>query len=179
MSKKKQSDNQSDKQPSKRSNEHSDTAKQAGKFIITGTCLAIFNFTLYTFLARVFFKNNDLLWINSIISYTITTIVAYFAHSRITWKCRTITRHNIIMFFVWNGITGAIITPALTWMFGFITPLYHFAHGISLFLHFPFDYEFVESTGIFCLTTGVTLILNFFFYDRIVFSKKNSTNSES
>ena len=78
------------------------------------------------------------------------------------------------MFFIWNGITALIISPFFTWIFGHFTLLYQFAHGISSFLHLPFDYNFVESTGVFCLTTAVTMTLNFFFYDRIVFSKKKS-----
>lgn len=142
---------------------------RVGKFAIIGAILALFNFAIYTLLARLVFNNNELLWIDSIISYTLATILAYILHSKVTWKERPVTKRGIAMFFLWNGITAIAISPLLTWLFGFLTPLYEFAHDICSSLHIPFDYDFVESTGIFCLTTAITMILNFFFYDKLVF----------
>ena len=56
------------------------TAVRVGKFAIIGVILALFNFLIYTFLARVIFQNNDWLWLDSIISYALATILAYFLH---------------------------------------------------------------------------------------------------
>ena len=145
------------------------TAARIGKFAIIGVILALFNFAIYTFIARVIINNNELLWIDSIISYTLATILAYILHSKITWKERPVTKRGVIMFFVWNGITAILISPFLTWFFGFITPVYEFAHNIFSAIHIPFDYNFVESTGIFCFTTAVTMVLNYLFYDKLVF----------
>lgn len=142
---------------------------RVGKFAIVGAILALANFLIYTFLARVVMNSNDLLWLDSIISYALATILAYFMHSKITWKERPVTKRGILMFFLWNGLTAFAISPFFTWLFGFASPLYEFAHGISTALHLPFDYNFVESTGIFVLTTCVTMILNYIFYDKLVF----------
>ena len=150
------------------------TGKRVGKFIIIGIILTLFNFIVYTFIARVIFNNNDLLWLDSIISYLLATILAYFLHAKITWRERPVTKKGILMFFLWNGITAIIISPFFTWLFGLCTPLYTFIHQICTNLHLSFDYNFVESTGIFCLTTIVAMILNYIFYDKLVFgSSKN------
>ena len=153
------------------------TAKRSGKFAIVGTFLALFNFAVYELIARLIINNNELLWIDSIIAYTLATILAYIMHSNITWKERNITKTGIIKFFAWNGLTAIAISPALTWLFGHITPVYEFAFNISSALHLPFDYDFVESTGIFCFTTAITMIINFFFYDKIVF--RDSKNEKT
>lgn len=155
------------------------TSFRIGKFAIVGTILALFNFAIYTFLARVIFNSNELLWLDTIISYTLATILAYILHSKITWKERPVTNHGILMFFVWNGITSFIISPLLTWLFGFITHVYEFIFGISQSIHLPFDYNFIESTSIFCLTTAVTMILNFLFYDKLVFDDTKKLQKET
>ncbi|MBR3230834.1 GtrA family protein [Candidatus Saccharibacteria bacterium] len=148
-----------------------DLAKRTSKFVIVGIILSIFNFAIYTFLARVIFQNNQLLWVCSIIAYLLAAILAYILHSKITWKERPVTKHGIIMFFVWNGITAIIISPFFTWLFGLITPLYQLAHGLTSGIGLPFDYNFIESTGIYVLTTAVAMVLNFIFYDRLVFGE--------
>ena len=153
----------------KSNNSSKKTTVRVGKFAVIGAILALFNFVIYTFLARVVLKTNELLWLDSIISYALATILAYILHSKITWKERHITRRGIIMFFFWNGLTAIAISPFFTWLFGFITPIYELAFNIFTNLHIPFDYNFVESTGIFCFTTAVTMVLNYLFYDKLVF----------
>ena len=141
-----------------------------GKFAIIGIILSLSNFAIYTFLARVIFNTNELLWLDSIISYALAAILAYILHSKITWKERPVTRRGIIMFFLWNGISAIAISPFLTWLFSLITPVYEFAYNLSTNLHLPFDYNFIESTGIFCFTTAIVMVLNYLFYDKLVFS---------
>ena len=150
-----------------------ETKKRVGKFTIIGIILTIFNFLIYTFLARVIFNGNDLLWLISIISYTLATILAYVLHSKITWKERPVTKHGILMFFIWNGVTAIAISPLFTWLFSLIKPLYKSLFNFSNLLHLPFDYNFIESTTIFCLVGAITMILNYLFYDRLVFGKEN------
>ncbi len=149
-----------------------ETKKRVGKFTIIGIFLTVFNFLIYTFLARVIFNGNDLLWLISIISYALATVLAYILHSKITWKEQPVTKHGILMFFVWNGITAIAISPFFTWLFSLIKPLYELLFNFSNFLHLPFDYNFVESTTIFCLVGAITMILNYLFYDRLVFGKE-------
>ena len=150
------------------------TAKRAGKYVVIGIILTIFNFLVYTLLARIIFNNNELLWLDTIISYTLATFLAYLLHSKITWKERDPGKTGIIKFFAWNFITALAISPFLTWLFGLITPLYEFAYNISSTIGLPFDYNFVESTGIFCFTTLITMILNYLFYDKLVFGTKDN-----
>ena len=152
---------------------------RAGRYLIIGIILTIFNFLIYTFLAHVVFNNNELLWIDTIISYTLATFLAYFLHSKITWKERSPGRSGIIKFFGWNFLTALVISPFFTWLFGFITPLYEFAFNISQSIHLPFNYAFIESTGIFCFTTAFTMTLNYIFYDKLVFGKTKIKESKN
>ena len=152
------------------------TTVRVSKFAIIGTILAIFNYLLYTFIALVIINDNSLLWLSSLISTAITVVLAYVLHSKITWKERTPTKVGVINFFIWNALLALAICPFLTWAFGLITPLYTFAYDICQNLHIPFDYNFVESTGIFILVNIVVMVLNFFFYDRLVFGKKSERN---
>ena len=154
------------------------TPLRVSKFAIIGIILALFNFLIYTFLARVIFNNNELLWLDSIISYALATVLAYILHSRITWQERPITTHGVVMFFVWNGITAIAISPFFTWLFTLITPFYEFIYQISLAIHLPFDYNFIESTTIFIIVNAITMILNYLFYDRLVFGKTKSKESK-
>lgn len=158
---------------------HTHNYKRIGKFAIIGAILAIFNYLIYTLIARLILNNNELLWIDSIISYTLATFLAYLLHSKITWKERHITKHSILMFFLWNGITGFLISPFFTWLFGHLTGLYHFIFDISAAIHLPFDYAFIESTTIFCLTTCVTMILNYLFYDKLVFGSNQKKEEDN
>ena len=153
--------------------------KRVSKFIIIGIVLTIFNFVVYTFLARVIFNNNELLWIDSIISYALATFLAYYLHSKITWKEHNPGKSGIIKFFIWNIITAAAISPFFTWIFGLLTPLYEFIYNIFTAIHLPFDYDFIVSTGVFGLTACVTMILNYLFYDKLVFGEKNAKNQEA
>ena len=155
------------------------TSARIGKFAVVGTILALFNFIVYTLLARLVFKNNSLLWADTIISCAVTTVLAYTLHSKITWRERPITKHGVVMFFVWNAALSFLISPLLTWLFGFASFLYEFAFSISSALHLPFDYAFVESTGVFVLTAAVTMILNYLFYDKLVFRDETPTDARN
>lgn len=159
-------------------NSKKQTAKRAGKYLIIGVVLTVFNFLVYTFLARVIINNNELLWLDSIMSYLVATVLAYILHSKITWKERNPGKTGIIKFFAWNFITALAISPFLTWLFSLITPLYEFIYNIFSAIHLPFDYDFVESTSVFGLTTIITMTLNYLFYDKLVFGTKEDKNDD-
>ena len=152
------------------------TTKRIGKFFIVGIILAIFNFALYTIIARIF-NNNETLWLTSIIATTFTAILAYVLHSRITWRERAPSKTGVTNFILWNILLTIAITPFFTWFFGLAKFLYEFTYNISSAIYLPFDYAFVESTGIFILVNIVIMILNYLFYDRLVFGKPKSTKS--
>lgn len=148
--------------------------KRVGKFAVIGIILALFNFLVYTFLARVIMNTNELLWVDSIIAYLLATILAYILHSKITWKERQPTKSGILKFFLWNGITAIIISPFFTWLFQRLTFVYEFLFNISSSINLPFDYNFIESTFVFIFTTCVTMVLNYLFYDKLVFGTKKT-----
>lgn len=154
------------------------TSAHATRYVFVGIFLTVFNYILYTILANLIIKNNDLLWLSTLISTLVTTIVAYFMHSKITWKERNITKTAIYKFFIWNLLLTFPIGPGLTQLFSLFTPLYELAYNICQNLHIDFSYEFVLSTGAFVLTTAVTMIMNFLFYDKFVFGEKKSKKEE-
>lgn len=147
--------------------------KRAFKYIGVGLFLTLLNFCIYSLLSKFVF-NNDLLWLSTLISSTICVIVAYFLHKGITWKERDPGKVGIIKFFIWNGFEALLLNPFLTWFFCLFKWLYEFGFNICQSIGLPFDYDFIESTGAFVLMTIVTMILNYIFYDKIVFGKTNS-----
>ena len=168
-----------EKHPEKTTQKDVKTSEHAVRYFFVGIGITLFNYILYTILSNVIINNNDFLWLSTLISTVITTIVAYIAHSKITWKERSITKHSIIRFFIWNAILAFAIGPWITQLFSLITPLYDFAYQIIEALHIPFTYEFTLTTGAFVLTSVVVMILNFLFYDKFVFGKTKEPKKET
>lgn len=154
------------------------TSQHALRYLFVGVGITLFNYVLFAIIANLIIKNNDFLWLSNLIATSITVIVAYIAHSKITWKERNVTTSSIIRFFIWNAMLAIIISPALTQFFSIFTPLYEFVFNITTAMRLPFSYEFILTTGTFILTSGVIMILNFFFYDRFVFGKNNSKKEQ-
>lgn len=148
------------------------TSRHAIRYFFVGVAVTVFNYVLFAILSNLIIKNNDFLWLSNLIATAITTIVAYILHSKITWKERSITKTSIYKFFIWNAIITFAISPLLTQLFSYITPLYEFAFNITSAIHLPFDYEFILTTGSFALTSIVIMVINFLFYDKFVFGKK-------
>lgn len=146
--------------------------KKGIRFILVGTGI-----TLFDYIVCMLFSQIVPLGVASVFAGILATVVAYFAHSNITWKQRKVSTSSIIKFFVWNAITMLAIRPFTIWVFGFLTGLYQFAFMICEFLHIPFSYEFVESTGIYVLAAIITMTLNYLFYDKFVFGNKEEKNT--
>ncbi|MBR3269995.1 GtrA family protein [Candidatus Saccharibacteria bacterium] len=147
-------------------------SKRAGRYLIVGITLTLFNYGLYAILANVIFNNQELIWLSTLISTVATTFLAYFLHSKITWKERDITKAAIYKFFIWNAILAFAIGPWITQLFSYITPLYDLAYNICQAIHINFTYEFVQTTGAFVLASAVIMVINFLFYDKFVFGEK-------
>ena len=150
------------------------TSQHATRYFFVGVGITLFNYILFLILSNLIINNNDFLWLSNLIATAITVIVAFIAHSKITWKERSVTKHSIIRFFIWNAIITFAIAPWLTQLFSLLTPLYEFVFHIFESLHIPFSYEFTLTTGAFAFSSIVIMIINFFFYDRFVFGKSNS-----
>ena len=155
------------------------TLKHAKRYLIIGIILTVFNYVLFTILSNLIINNENLLWLATLISTAVTTVLAYILHSKITWKERTITKTAIYKFFIWNGLLTFPIGPGLTQFFALFNPLYELAFNICQGLHLNFSYEFIQSTGAFALTTAVNIIMNFLLYDKFVFGKKAKKSKES
>lgn len=155
------------------------TSKRAGRYILVGIAITIFNFGFYSILANLIINNNDFLWLSTFISTAAATIVAYILHSKITWKERPVTKAAVIRFFIWNAILAVAIGPWITQLFSLITPIYDLAFNICEAIHLPFTYEFIQSTGAFIFTSIVVMILNYLFYDKFVFKKNKLTKETS
>ena len=154
------------------------TSEHALRYFFVGLSITIFNYAIYTILSNIMIKDNDLLWLSTLISTFITTLVAYLLHSKITWKERPITKTAKYKFFIWNLAGAFVVGPLLTQLFTLFTPIYEFAYQIVEALHIPFSYEFTLTTGVFVLTSAVYMILNFFLYDKFVFGKSKSHKKE-
>lgn len=142
------------------------------RYLIIGISLTLFNYGLYSILSNLIIRNNDFLWASTLVSTLVTTLVAYLAHSKITWKERNITKTAKYKFFIWNLILAFAIGPWITQLFSLFTPAYDLAYNIFQNMHINFSYDFVQSTGAFVFTGIVTMILNFLFYDKFVFGEK-------
>ncbi len=148
------------------------------KFVGVGVACTIIDYTLYSLLVMLFFGGDtSRAWLATIVSGVVATFAAYELHSHITWKESDPGKFGIVKFFAWNALLVVAIRPALTFVLGLLTGFYQFAFMVSDGINLPFSYEFVESTGIFVLMTTVTMVLNFLFYNRIVFGKKKDEES--
>ncbi len=154
------------------------TTVHATRYLFVGIFLTVFNYALYAIISNLIIRNNDLLWLSTLISTFVTTIVAYLMHSKITWKERHVTKSSIYKFFIWNLLLTFPISPGLTQFFSLFTPIYELAFNICQNLHLDFSYDFIQSTGAFILTTIVTMIMNFLLYDKFVFGKTKSNIGE-
>ena len=67
------------------------------------------------------------------------------------------------------------LKPFTAWVVGTWTGLFQFALMVSEWLRLPFDYGTIEYLGVYGIATLVIMILNYFFYDRLVFGSKKKT----
>ncbi len=154
------------------------TSRHASRYFVIGLSLAIFNYLLFMTIANLIVKNDNLFWFSSFIATAFTAILAYILHSKITWKERNPGKTGIYKFIIWNIILTFAISPTLTQIFGYATALYDLAFNISNFLHIPFSYDFIQSTGAFVLANAVIMVINFLFYDQFIFSKSKRRSND-
>lgn len=151
--------------------------KKFGGFFILGVITTLIELVFYTISARII-NNNDILWISALIGGLIGTVFAFILNSRLIWKNSKVAKREIIIFFVYNIGKTFTLKTFFTWVFGFLKPVYEFAFSISSNIGLPFDYEFIESTGVFAFTALVCMMITYFTYDRIVFKNKKEIKEE-
>jgi putative flippase GtrA len=144
------------------------THKRVGIFALVGVANTIFDYILFMIFAN--FLSNE---IASICSATFAMVVSFFLHKKFTWGDRETSRASIAQFlivtaFVMWGVRTVVIWGLTAASTGFMEPLYQFAHWVLRFL----SYDFVVKTGIFGIATLVTLTLNYFLYNKIIFRRE-------
>lgn len=152
--------------------------KKFVKFFGLGVGTTLIEYLVFTLVARL--TGNDLLFIATLVGGIVATIVSYILNRKFIWKNAKTGKKEVISFFVYNlVIKTLVIKEIFTFLFGLIKPLYEFAFSISSSLHLPFDYAFVESTGIFVLTAGASMFITYFVYDKLIFkSNKNECGQD-
>lgn len=151
--------------------------RHAVKYVLVGVAITLFDFVVYTVLVRLVFRTNDMLEISTAIATVLATILAYILHSRITWRDRKPAKFGVAKFFLWNGIVAIGLKPFAAWVAGMWTGLYQFALTVSEWLRLPFDYEMIEYLGVYGIATLTIMVLNFFFYDKLVFDGPETPSS--
>lgn len=141
--------------------------KRAGTFAWVGIILTAIDYAICEALVLLFFKNASDTSVASLISGAVATVVAFFMHSRITWKDRKITTSNIIKFFVWNVVVFLMLRPLLMMGINYMVEFVRSSFGWD-----GVAYNFIASTGAFALSTLVTMVMNYLFYDKFVFNKE-------
>lgn len=153
--------------------ERGNQMKKVFKFIGVGLSVTVIEYIIYTILVMVIFGGNtEMAPLATGLSGAVAMIVAFVMHSKITWRERNPGKFGVVKFFAWNILLVALIRPGLAAFFELLTGLYQFAFMITDAIHLPFSYDFVESTGIYVLVTAVAMVLNFIFYEKIVFGTK-------
>ncbi|MDO5480805.1 MAG: GtrA family protein [Candidatus Saccharibacteria bacterium] len=151
------------------------SGKKVVTFAAVGAALTVLDFLIYNIVLQVFYNGNaDGASVAGMISGVLATIVAYFAHNNITWKARKPRKYGVAWFFGWNILMATGVRPVILWFFGlvFFSRIYDFAFSIISWLNIPLDYEIVKSTGVYVLMTCVVMVLNYTFYEKLVFGEK-------
>ncbi len=147
--------------------------KRIIKFIGVGFTNTLIGYIVYTLLMMAAFAGNaEMAPLATGLSGAVATIVAFILHSKITWRERDPGKLGVIKFFIWNILSAILIRPALAALFELPVGLYQFAYMITSAMHLPFNYDFVQSTGIYVGLTVVTMVLNFICYEKFVFGAK-------
>jgi len=148
--------------------------KKFAKFFGLGVGTTLIEYLVFTIAVRLL--GNDLIWLATLIGGVIGTVIAYFINSRLVWKEGG--KVEAAKFIIYNIAKTFTVKELFVWLFGLITPVYELAFGISQALKLPFDYDFVESTGVFGFTALASMVVTYFVYDKVVFTGKKKEAEE-
>ena len=149
-----------------------ETAKRVGNFVWVGIVLTLIDYAVCELLVLLVFRDAAATSMATVVSGVVSTVVAFFMHSRITWRDRTMDTVAVIKFFAWNVAVMIMLRPFLVWVFGLLGWLYEFCYGLVAWM--GISYDFVASTVAYGLVTVITLTLNYLFYDKFVFGEKKA-----
>lgn len=147
--------------------------KKVITFITVGFTGTLVDFLVYSVLNRLIFTREDQLVFSGLCAGCVAMIVNFFLHKNFTWKDRTITPKTAPLFFLWNISIVLILRPVLINLFGYLDFFYNICYNINTGLSLPFSFSFIRNTGIYGFMTVVTMLVNFFGYEKIVFGQKD------
>ena len=157
----------------KDSKRQSDLSARILRFFVVGVLLTLIDYIIYQVALEILFGgDNKMIWLATIISGVIATVIAYFMHKNITWKRKTVNKSHIVRFFVWNAIMALMLRPLIANFFGLFGGLYQLGTGILNWMGIGCTYDFVERNAIYVLMIAVAMTLNYLVYDRFVFGKR-------
>lgn len=151
---------------------------KTARYLISGISASVTNFVIYEVLVIVVFHDVSLAWLATGIASLCATVVAFILHSRLTWRDRDPGKYGPLKFLLWNIFMSVAVGPLLAFGFEKLTGLYEWAYGICQWLHLPFSYDLVVSLGIYGLSAVVTMTMNFFIYERIIFREKKEEGED-
>lgn len=143
------------------------------RYLVSGVTATVVDYGVYELLVLLVFRSANGAAASASIAGVIGIFVAYFLHSRLTWREREPGRFGVAKFVLWNLAVMVGLRPILVTMLGWMGWLYDWVYSVCGWMGVGFSHDFVTSTGIYILMTMITAVLNFLFYDRVVFGKKD------
>ncbi|MCL2094563.1 GtrA family protein [Candidatus Saccharibacteria bacterium] len=108
-----------------------------------------------------------------VISATVMMVVSFFLHKNLTWRDRGADNKVMWQFLLGTAVTMWAVRPVLMWCFEMmLDPLVVSFMARAESLEAIIGTAVVLSTLIFGFSTVVTLVLNYIFYNKIVFNPK-------
>lgn len=137
-----------------------------------GVVNTLIDFTFYTLLTSVVFKDGNRIALAGFISGNIALLCAFVTHSLITWRGSHITHKTLVKFIAFTGFGMWVIRPVLLSLFIKLDGLYDWIQKLIGHIGIPFTHNFIANTGAFGLMLVIVLSYNYFVYERFVFTGK-------
>ena len=151
--------------------------KKFSKFFGIGIITTLIEFIAYTIVARCI--SNNYLWLATLIGGIVGVISSFVLNTKFVWKDSKAGKSEALGVFGYGMIKTFVIKEFFTFIYGLITPIYELAFQISSAIKLPFDYDFIESTGVFGFTALSTMFITYFIYDKFIFNKKKKDSGKN
>ena len=148
--------------------------KKFGKFFGFGVITTLIEYIVFTIVARIL--SNDFLWLATLIGGIVGVVASFILNTEFVWKDKKAGKSEAAEVLGYGMVKTFVFKEFFTWVFTLITPVYELAFSISSAIHLPFDYDFVESTGVFGFTAVATMFITYFVYDKMIFTKNKEKN---
>lgn len=144
--------------------------KKFSKFFGIGVITTLIEYIIFTIVARIL--GNDFLWLATLLGGIVGIIAGFILNTKFVWADKKAGKQEMVEVFGYGMLKTFLLKEGFTFLFKLITPVYQFAYTISSAIKLPFDYDFVESTGVFCFTALATMMITYLVYNKLIFTKK-------